>query len=320
MQKLRDFLGLIRFEHTIFALPFAFVAAVAAQIWVNAPISARPLHLFAASMKADALLHARIAPPPALPGVFPSIYDLVFILIAMASGRTLAMLANRIIDARIDAVNPRTAARHIPAGRVSIAQAQAWAAVAAAVFFLSALALNLTCFFLALPAAFVLILYPLAKRYTPLAHYALGFAQAIAPVGVFIAITGTLSWQILPLAAAVGIWIGSFDIYYALQDVEVDRAQKLHSLPADLGVAPAMWIALAGHIVTGALLIWSARIFLMGNAVAAATLIFTALLAVEHVIVKMRPKLIGVAFFTLNGVLSVAYALVVLASRIASPF
>ena len=320
MQKLRDFLGLIRFEHTIFALPFAFAAAMAAQMWVNAPISARPLRLFAQSMKLDALAHGNIRSLPALPGVFPSAYDLVFILIAMVAGRTLAMLANRIIDARIDAANPRTASRHIPAGRVSIAQAQAWAAVAAAVFFLSALALNLTCFFLALPAAFVLILYPFAKRYTPLAHYALGFAQAIAPAGVFLAITGTLSWEILPLAAAVGIWIGSFDIYYALQDVDVDRAQGIHSLPARIGAERAMWIALAGHIVTGALLIWNARIFLLGDAVAAATIAFTALLVVEHFIVKLKPKLIGVAFFTLNGVLSVAYALVVLASRIAAPF
>jgi 4-hydroxybenzoate polyprenyltransferase len=164
----------------------------------------------------------------------------------------------------------------------------------------------------------VLILYPYAKRYTPLAHYALGFAQAIAPAGVFIAITGTLRWEILPLAAAVGIWIGSFDIYYALQDVEVDRAQWLHSLPADIGVAPAMWIALMGHLATGALLFWSARIFGMGTAVIAATVAFAALLVVEHFIVKLRPKLIGVAFFTLNGVISAAYSLVVLASRIAS--
>ncbi len=318
MQKLRDFLGLIRFEHTIFALPFAFVAAMAAQMWVNAPISTRPLHLFAQSMKASALAHGRIAPPPALPGVLPSLWDIVFILIAMVAGRTLAMLANRIIDARIDAANPRTAARHIPAGRVSVAQAQAWAAVAAAVFFLSALALNLTCFFLALPAAFVLILYPYAKRYTPLAHYALGFAHAIAPAGVFLAITGTLRWEILPLAAAVGIWIGSFDIYYALQDVEVDRAQGIHSLPARIGVVPAMWIALIGHLATGALLLWSALIFSMGTAVYAATIAFTALLVAEHILVKVRPKLIGVAFFTLNGVISVAYALVVLASRLAA--
>jgi 4-hydroxybenzoate polyprenyltransferase len=142
VQKLRDFFGLIRFEHTIFALPFALVAAVAAQAWVNAPISARPLHLFAQSMKANALLHGSIAPLPALPGIFPSIYDLVFILIAMAAGRTLAMLANRIVDARIDAVNPRTAARHIPAGRVSVKQASRWAVVSAFIFFAAALALN----------------------------------------------------------------------------------------------------------------------------------------------------------------------------------
>lgn len=315
MQKLRDFLGLIRFEHTIFALPFAFVAAMAAQIWVNGSAVSRNAPFFAPSIKLELF---KVAPFATIPqhGLFPSIYDLVLILIAMVAGRTLAMLANRIIDARIDAANPRTAARHIPAGRVSIAQAQVWAAVAAAVFFLSALALNLTCFFLALPAAFVLILYPYAKRYTPLAHYALGFAQAIAPVGVFLAITGTLSWEILPLAAAVGIWIGSFDIYYALQDVEVDRAQGIHSLPARIGESRAMWIALAGHVVTGALLIWNARIFLLGDAVAAATIAFTALLVVEHFIVKLKPKLIGVAFFTLNGVLSVAYALVVLASRL----
>lgn len=317
MQKLRDFLGMIRFEHTIFALPFAFVAAVAAQVWVNSGAPSQPYSLFAPTLKPGILAVAPLTPMPR-PGVFPSVYDLIFILIAMVAGRALAMLANRIIDARIDAANPRTAGRHIPSGSVSIAKAQMWAAVAAAVFFLSALMLNLACFFLALPAALVLILYPYAKRYTLLAHYALGFAQAIAPAGVFLAITGALSWEILPLAAAVGIWIASFDIYYSLQDVEVDRAQGLHSLPARLGTAPAMWIALAGHLAAGGLLLWSATIFGMGIAVSVATAIFTAVLVVEHFIVKLRPKLIGAAFFSLNGSISIGYSLVVLASRLAA--
>jgi len=311
VQRLRDFLGLIRFEHTVFALPFALVAAIFAQRWVNLELALTgDLPLFAPSSKWDALLHGTVPLQPGAAGVFPSLYDLGFILVAMVSGRTLAMLANRIVDAALDARNPRTASRHIPQGIVSPRQAGVWAVVSGVVFLLSALALNLWCFLLAPLAAVWLTFYPYAKRYTPYAHYVLGGAQAIAPLGVFLAITATLEWEALPLALAVGLWVGSFDIYYALQDVEFDRAEGLHSLPADFGEKPAMLAALMGHIATGALLLWTCYIFHAGTALAAATVAFSLVLVAEHVLVQARRDLIGVAFFTLNGVISVAYALV----------
>lgn len=310
MQRLRNFLGLIRYEHTVFALPFALVAAVCAQRWVNlrAGFTAN-LPPLAQSTKWDELLHGAIPQQIGAAGVFPSLYDLAFILLAMVSGRTLAMLANRIIDAAIDARNPRTESRHIPRGIVSLRQATVWAVISGVVFLLSALALNLWCFLLAPLAAVWLIFYPYAKRFTPFAHYILGGAQAIAPLGVFLAVTASVSWEILPLALAVGIWIGSFDIYYAIQDVDFDRSEKLHSLPADYGIQPAMAIALIGHIATGALLLWSGYLFRMGTAMAIITLAFTAALIVEHLIVRARRELVGVAFFTLNGIISVAYSL-----------
>jgi len=317
MRRLRDFLGLIRFEHTIFALPFALVAAIFSQRWLNAAQDAAgPLPLFAPSAKWHAfttsVFHAEVSGA----GVFPSIYDLGFILLAMVSGRTLAMLCDRVIDAGIDARNPRTASRHIPAGRISPRQAKQWAVISAAVFFIAALALNWWCFVLAPLALAWLIGYPYAKRFTPFAHYVLAGAQAIAPVGVFLAITATVSWEIFPLALAVGLWVGSFDIYYVLQDVEFDRAEGLHSLPADFGEKPAMLAALVGHMITGALLVWTCYIFAAGAFLVWATIIFTAALAAEHLLVHARRDLIGVAFFTVNGLLSVAYLVVVVASSV----
>jgi len=307
---LRGFLGLIRFEHTVFALPFALVAAVLAQRWVNSHSGfTGELPLFAASGKWDTLLSGSVPIQTGTTGILPSLYDLGFILLAMVSGRTLAMLANRIIDAQIDARNPRTSLWHIPAGAVSVRQAKLWALLSAVVFLLSALALNLWCFLLAPLAAVWLILYPYAKRYSPLAHYILGGAQAIAPVGVFIAVTGQVSPEILPLAVAVGLWVGSFDVYYALQDVVFDRAEGLHSLPADFGERPAMMAALVGHLLTGALLIWTCYIFDAGTIAVLASCAFALALVVEHLLVRARREFVGLAFFTLNGIISVAYAL-----------
>lgn len=316
MRRLRNFLGLIRFEHTVFALPFALVAAIFSQRWLNALHDmTTALPLFAPSAKWQAfttsVFHAQVSGE----GVFPSVYDIGFILLAMVSGRTLAMLANRIIDAQIDARNPRTSSWHIPTGAVSLHQAKLWALIAVVIFLLAALALNWWCFVLAPLALVWLVGYPYAKRWTPFAHYILGGAQAIAPLGVFLAITATLSWEIFPLALAVGLWVGSFDIYYALQDVEFDRAEGLHSLPADFGVRPAMLAALIGHMLTGALLVWTCYIFHTGAALVAATVIFAHVLFVEHLIVQARRELIGVAFFTLNGLLSVGYLVVVVINQ-----
>ena len=316
MRRLRDFLGLIRFEHTVFALPFALVAAIFSQRWLNdLHGAAGTLPLFAPSAKWQAfttsVFHARVSGA----GIFPSVYDIGFILLAMVSGRTLAMLCDRVIDAAIDGRNPRTASRHIPTGIISPRQAKQWAAVSAVVFFLAALALNWWCFVFAPLALAWLIGYPYAKRYTPLAHYVLAGAQAIAPVGVFLAITGTVSWEILPLAVAVGLWVGSFDIYYVLQDLDFDRAEGLHSLPADFGERPAMIAALLGHMATGALLIWTCYIFHAGALLVAATVVFAHVLFFEHMIVQARRDLIGVAFFTVNGLLSVGYLVVVAVSR-----
>ncbi len=318
MQRLRHFLGLIRFEHTVFALPFALVAAICAQRWVNSQLAfSGELPLFAPSNKWDTLLHGVIPIQPGAAGVFPSLYDLGFILLAMVSGRTLAMLANRIIDAAIDARNPRTASRHIPRGVVTLRQAALWAVFFGVVFLFSALALNLWCFLLAPLAAAWLVFYPYAKRFTPFAHYVLGGAQAIAPLGVFLAVTAHFSWEILPLALAVGIWVGSFDIYYALQDVEFDRVEGLRSLPANFGAQPAMAAALIGHLATGALLLWSCYLFELGITMVVVTLAFTAALVAEHLIVRARRELIGLAFFTLNGVTSVAYSLAVVLAVLA---
>jgi len=300
MRRLRLFFELIRFEHSIFALPFALIAAMLSQLWMNArgATVAVPLSLPALSAP---LLQTSRGP------IFPPAWTLAFIVIAMVSGRTLAMLANRLVDAAIDAKNPRTADWHLPRGVVSPHKALVWLAITAIVFLLSALALNLWCFLLAPLAAAYLILYPYAKRYTIWCHYVLGGAQAIAPIAVFLAVTGTMSWRIFPLAAAVGLWVGSFDVYYALQDYEFDRAEGLRSLPVAFGKERAKFLAMFVHLVSSALLIWTGFIFSLGAIFFTGTLVFTLVLIAEYFIVRLREDLTGFAFFTLNGILSLLY-------------
>jgi len=300
MRRLRLFLELIRFEHSIFALPFALIAAILSQLWMNARDATVAVPVNVPALSTPLLQTAR-GP------IFPPVWTLAFIIIAMISGRTLAMLANRLIDAAIDAKNPRTANWHLPQGLLSPHQVVVWIVASAIIFLLSALALNLWCFLLAPLAAAYLILYPYAKRYTIWCHYVLGGAQAIAPVAVFLAVTGTISREILPLAAAVGLWVGSFDIYYALQDYEFDRAEGLRSLPVAFGKERAKLLALLIHLVSGALLIWTGFIFSLGVIFFIGTLVFTAVLIAEYFIVRHREDLVGFAFFTLNGIVSILY-------------
>ncbi|WP_035697601.1 4-hydroxybenzoate octaprenyltransferase, partial [Glycomyces tenuis] len=214
----RDFLKLVAFEHSIFALPFAYLATLTAMELEDA---------FSWGV-------------------------LALVTVAMVSGRTLAMAANRIIDRKIDAKNPRTAGRELVTGAVSLRTAYIGCAVSLVVFLASAALLNPLCLVLSPLAVAPLIVYPYAKRFTDYPHAVLGLAQMVAPVGAWLAVTGTFegSGPAIVLGLAVGLWIGGFDLIYACQDVEVDRRIGVRSTPARWGVKAALGASTVTHVVT----------------------------------------------------------------------
>jgi 4-hydroxybenzoate polyprenyltransferase len=268
----RLFASLIKVEHTVFALPFAYVGAFLAV------------------------------------GAVPSGADLFWITVAMAGARSLAMALNRLIDAEIDARNPRTAAREIPRGALSRSGVLAFALVSLAVFLLAVFQLDPVVRWLwPIPVA-AFVVYPYLKRVTWLAHVWLGLVDGLAPVGAWVAITGELPWQAWILGAAVAAWVTGFDVLYALFDLDVDRREGLHSVPARFGVPATFWIARACHVATVAFLVAAGlgldvNVFYWLGVGAVA-----ALLAYEHSLVSPGDqRRLDAAFFTMNGVISVTF-------------
>ncbi|HET7668477.1 MAG TPA: menaquinone biosynthesis prenyltransferase MqnP [Mycobacterium sp.] len=279
--RVRNFLDLVRFEHSVFALPFAYIASLTA-------------------MRADSRsVHWR---------------QLALVTIAMVGARTFAMAMNRIIDRRIDARNPRTASRELVTGAVSLRTAWVGALLGLAVLMLAAAGLNLLCLVLAPVAALVLAGYPFAKRFTWAPHAVLGLAQTIGPIGAWLAVTGEWSWAAVVLGVAVGCWIGGFDIIYALQDYRVDREIGVLSLPARFGPYVALATSRAAHYVTVLLLLWFGAIAGLGWVWTAGVGAAALALIYEHRLVKPTDlSKVNRAFFTVNGFVGIglfAFALV----------
>jgi 4-hydroxybenzoate polyprenyltransferase len=268
---------MIKFSHSVFALPFALASFALAT---------------------EGRLPWR---------------TLLWVLVAMVGARSAAMGFNRLADHRIDALNPRTAGRELPRGALSRAQVAAFVALSAAALVLAAAMLNPLCFALS-PVALLLVLgYSYTKRFTSLSHVALGLGLAIAPVGAWLAVRGQFSPVPLALALAVACWVAGFDVIYACQDVDFDRAQGLHSLPARLGVRRALFVARALHVLAVGFLLslwWLVPlhpVYLFG--VAAVAVLF----AYEHSLVRPADlSRIDAAFFTVNGWISVGYLAVAL--------
>jgi 4-hydroxybenzoate polyprenyltransferase len=274
---------MIKFEHTLFALPFAMAAAA---------IAARGHGL--------------------------SIARLAGIVIAMAGARTAAMGFNRIVDRHIDARNPRTAKREIPAGAISVRAAWTMTLVATAVFVGAAGALGPLCLALSPVALFFLYGYSFTKRFTALCHLFLGLAIASGPAGAWIAVRGDFGWAPGLLMIAVGAWIAGFDILYALADRDFDRTAGLHSIPARFGVAGALAISALFHLVTAVALVALWSVAHLGAPYLAGVAVVIALLAYEHAIVRPSDlSRLGVAFFNLNGYVSVAFFIATLVDTLA---
>ncbi|SCE67558.1 4-hydroxybenzoate polyprenyltransferase [Micromonospora purpureochromogenes] len=274
--RIKSFLKLVAIEHSVFALPFAYLSALTA-------------------MRVD--------------GGRVRWLDLLLITVAMVGARTFAMAANRILDRRIDARNPRTANRELVTGAVSVRTAWTGAAVALVVFLAAAALLNPLCLVLAPLAVIPLVVYPYGKRFTNWPHAILAIAQAVGPVGAWLAVTGTLdgSWPAWLLGAAVGLWIGGFDLIYACQDADVDREIGVHSVPARYGRRFALHASTVAHVVTFALFIWFGALVGFGW-LWWIGLAFTALaFGYQHVVVSPTDlSKVNRAFFTANGFVGIA--------------
>lgn len=274
MKKLKIILEMIKFEHTIFALPFAFMGAILGSIVVN--------------------------------GTWPTWSQIFWVIVAMVGARSAAMALNRLIDRNFDADNPRTAMRAIPAGLLKEKEVLLFIIVSFIVLFFAAFQLNMLAVKLLPIAVFFLVFYSYTKRFTWACHLVLGVAIGLAPLGGWVATTGQIDWMGLLLFVSVALWTAGFDVIYACQDAEFDRKRGLYSIPSYFGIAKALKLARVFHIVTiagfiGLFFVTSLHIwFAVGIVIAAAILIY------EHRLVSPNDlSKLNTAFFTMNGVLSV---------------
>ncbi|GAX90317.1 UbiA-like polyprenyltransferase [Effusibacillus lacus] len=273
MSKVRLFLEMIKFEHTIFALPYAYIGMIMASFYKN--------------------------------GDWPGWGIFFWITMAMVGARSAAMALNRLIDMKIDAKNPRTADRELPRGAISILETVAFIVLSLGLLGVSAWMLNPLCFYLMPVAVFFLVLYPYTKRFTWACHLILGITDGLAPLGAWIAVTGSFDLPGLLLAGAVAAWIAAFDIIYACQDVDFDLREGLHSIPSRFGIAGGLWISRILDVATIVLFLliplyvqlgW---IYLIGVAVVAVLLVY------EHLIISSHDmSRIDIAFFKVNSIVA----------------
>jgi 4-hydroxybenzoate polyprenyltransferase len=271
-------LEMIKWEHSIFALPFALTGAVLAA------------------------------------GGWPQARVLGWIIVCMVAARSAAMAFNRLVDAKIDAANPRTAMRAIPAGTLSSRFVAGFVVVSVLIFALGAAKLNRLTLVLAPVALGVVLLYSYMKRVTRWSHLVLGLALGIAPSAAWIAVRGTLDWRIVVLTGGVLLWVGGFDVLYACQDFDHDRKAGLNSVPQAFGIRSAFWIARVMHIGMLGLLCWLVVLFGLGKLAMLGIVLVALLLLYEHMIISPTDlRRMNAAFFTLNGVISVVFFLFVAA-------
>ena len=277
----RRFVSLVKFEHTVFALPFAFVGAILAA------------------------------------GGVPSAKTLGWVTLAMVGARSLAMALNRLIDAEIDARNPRTAAREIPSGLLSRAQVIGFCLLSLVVFLIAVWQLDPIVRWLWPIPVLAFLIYPYTKRFTWLCHLVLGLTSGLAPLGAWLAVSGDADPAPFMLWAAVALWIGGFDVIYATTDVDFDRGEGLKSLPARFGIAPALMVTRIAHLLAVCLLIAVGVTLGLGPLYYLGLAIVAALLGYENSIVHPDDlSRVNVAFFTLNGVISVVFLAGVLADAL----
>jgi 4-hydroxybenzoate polyprenyltransferase len=270
LKKLKIILDMIKFEHTIFALPFAFTGALLAAHGI------------------------------------PSWKKVFWIIVAMVGARSAAMGFNRWADRRFDAENPRTKERALPKGLVTSRQVVSFTAVSSALLIFAAYMLNPLAFLLSPVALAVVFFYSYTKRFTFFAHAFLGLGISGAPMGAWIAVTGRFSAPAIVLGAAVLFWLLGFDVLYALQDIEFDRKAGLHSIPQRFGIGRSLWISRISHAITMTMLFWLSSLLSLGWYYRAGVLLSLALIVYEHLLVQKNDlSKLNFAFFNMNGYISV---------------
>jgi 4-hydroxybenzoate polyprenyltransferase len=276
LQRFRNYLSLIRFSHTVFALPFAFIGFTLAVVKFN--------HSFRLDLLGKMLL-------------------------CMVFARSAAMAFNRYLDRHYDALNPRTANREIPAGVIKAGDALFFTIASSVLFVATTWFINILCFYLSFVALFVILFYSYTKRFTALCHLVLGIGLSLSPVGAFLAVTGYFALLPVLFSLSVLTWVAGFDIIYALQDEEFDRTQQLHSIPAALGVRNALIVSVLLHIFSAIFIIGAGIaghfnwIFWIGAA------FYCAMLVYQHVLVKPSDlSKVNIAFANTNGLASVMFA------------
>jgi 4-hydroxybenzoate polyprenyltransferase len=296
METLKKYLSLIKFSHTIFAMPFALLGFFLGIIRIEETI---------------------------VPGNSSYLQDsrfyrlLALIIGCMVFARSAAMAFNRYLDRQFDARNPRTAIREIPAGLIRANQALVFTIVCCAAFMICCWFINRICFFLSPVALFVILFYSFTKRFTALCHLVLGLGLSLAPIGAYLAVTGVFHWLPILFSLAVLCWVSGFDIIYALQDEEFDRAHQLHSIPVALGSVRALLVSRVLHTISGAAILLAGYAGSFGWGYWLGALVFCSLLIRQHLIVSPNDlSRVNMAFFTLNGIASMVFGFLAIVDMI----
>jgi 4-hydroxybenzoate polyprenyltransferase len=296
MTTVKKYLSLVKFSHTIFAMPFAMIGFVlgvtrVTQWNLNMTMNWGGPHL--------ATLENSI--------------KFIFVIICMITARSAAMAFNRYLDRNFDARNPRTAIREIPKGIISPNSALRFVILNCVLFIITTFFINRICFFLSPVALFVILFYSYTKRFTPLCHLVLGIGLSLAPIGAYLAVTGVFDMLPLLFSFAVIFWVSGFDIIYALQDIEFDQSQQLYSIPSVLGKSKALRVSELLHVLSAACVIAAGRhggfhwVYWMGVAV------FIGMLIYQHSIVKPNDlSKVNIAFMTANGIASIVFGVLVI--------
>jgi len=288
MNLIQKYLSLIKFSHTIFAMPFALIGFFLGlqERFIN-----------------------KIANQSKLAGDNSVVFLLILILLCMVFARSAAMAFNRFLDHNIDAKNPRTAVREIPAGIIKPNQALIFTIICCLLFITCTYFINKLCFYLSFVALFIILFYSYTKRFTPLCHLVLGLGLSLAPIGAFIAVTGVFEWLPILISILVLTWVSGFDIIYALQDEAFDKANDLHSIPAWLGKKNALIFSAILHIISACIILIIGFYFSYGPLFWIGAVIFLLMLIYQHTIVKPNDlSRVNVAFMTANGIASIVFA------------
>ena len=307
MRVIKNYLSLVKFSHTIFALPFAFIGFFLAIKFLKVPETFVPGW------------HTTIYPAGYLENNIPVTLKeygirLALVILCMVFARSAAMAFNRYLDRKIDALNPRTAVREVPKGIITPQNALLFTFVCCLLFMGTTYFINSICFYLSPVALLVVLGYSYTKRFTSLCHLVLGLGLSLAPIGAYLAVTGAFNLLPLLFSFAVIFWVSGFDIIYALQDEEFDKAQQLNSIPARVGKKRALGISELLHLLSLGFVVFAGKAGHFGPLYWLGVLVFGGMLLYQHSIVKYNDlRRVNVAFMTANGIASVVFAVFVIA-------